>query len=193
MSQLSFPARGQRPEDTLGPAAVLHADAHADTWDAYFGARLTHGTPFRRASEKGFIDSNPSAYLRIQGPLYGKGDLEDDAQLCFEITTTAYIEANGIPATLERLRRLMDNKPVYLSIDINVLDPAHAPGTGNPEAGLTSRELLRIIRGLADLNIVGTDVIEVSPVYDNAQLTSIAANHVIYDPISAMGSSPFPA
>lgn len=171
-----------------GPVTVLHADAHLDTWDTYFGAPLTHGTPFRRASEDGFIDLSSSAHLGIRGPLYGKSDLEDDARLGFEVTTTEFIEGHGVAAAIERLRARLGSGPVYLSIDIDVLDPAHAPGTGTPEAGgLTSRELLRIIRELADLNIVGADVVEVSPAYDHAQLTGIAASHVVYELIAAMG------
>lgn len=170
-----------------GPVAVLHADAHLDTWDTYFGAPLTHGTPFRRASEDGFIDLNSSVHIGTRGPLYGKKDLQEDEALGFEITTSEFIEANGIPAALDRICSRLGDKPVYVSVDIDVLDPAHAPGTGTPEAGgLTSRELLRIVRGLADLNVVGADVVEVSPSYDHAQLTGISASHVIYDLISVM-------
>lgn len=174
--------------EKYGPVAVLHADAHLDTWDTYFGAPITHGTPFRRASEAGFIDLTASAHLGIRGPLYGKNDLHDDARLGFEITTTEFIETQGVASALDRLRARVGGRPVYVSIDIDVLDPAHAPGTGTPEAGgLTSREMLRIIRGLSDLNIVGADVVEVSPAYDHAQLTAIAAAHVIYELVSAMG------
>jgi agmatinase len=173
-----------------GPVAVLHFDAHLDTWDTYFGAPMTHGTPFRRASEEGLIDLTASMHAGTRGPLYGKGDLEDDARLGFTIVTTEYIEEHGVPAALERIRARVGNKPLYISIDIDVLDPAHAPGTGTPEAGgLTSRELLRIIRGLADLNIVGADVVEVAPAYDHAQITAVAASHVVYELISAMGHS----
>ncbi len=172
-----------------GPVAVLHFDAHLDTWDTYFGAPMTHGTPFRRASEEGLIDMTASMHGGIRGPLYGKGDLEDDVKLGFQIVTTEFIEENGVPAALDRIRARVGNKPLYISIDIDVLDPAHAPGTGTPEAGgLTSRELLRIIRGLADLNIVGADVVEVAPAYDHAQITAVAASHVVYELLSAMAA-----
>lgn len=174
-----------------GPVAVLHADAHLDTWDTYFGAPLTHGTPFRRASEDGFIDLAGSAHLGIRGPLYGEEDLEVDRRLGFEVTTTEFVEEHGVPAAVDRLSTRLGDRPVYLSIDIDVLDPAHAPGTGTPDAGgLTTRELLRIIRGLTHLNIVGVDVVEVSPPYDHAQLTGIAAAHVMYELISAMAPRP---
>ncbi|WP_147108150.1 agmatinase [Nesterenkonia populi] len=170
-----------------GPVAVLHADAHLDTWDSYFGAPVTHGTPFRRASEAGFIDLTASAHLGIRGPLYGEHDLEEDERLGFEVTTTEFVEEHGVPAAVKRLRDRVGDRPVYVSIDIDVLDPAHAPGTGTPDAGgLTTREMLRIIRSLTDLNIVGADVVEVSPPYDHAQLTGIAAAHVVYELISAM-------
>ncbi len=173
-----------------GPVAVLHFDAHLDTWDTYFGAPTTHGTPFRRASEEGLIDLTASMHGGTRGPLYGKGDLEDDARLGFTIVTTEFVEEHGVPAALERIRERIGDKPLYISIDIDVLDPAHAPGTGTPEAGgLTSRELLRIIRGLADRNIVGADVVEVAPAYDHAQITAVAASHVVYELISAMGHS----
>ena len=170
-----------------GPVAVLHFDAHLDTWDTYFDEPITHGTPFRRASEEGFLDRTASVHVGTRGPLYSKQDLEDDERLGFSIVSSEYIEENGIPAALDRIRRRVGDRPLYISIDIDVLDPAHAPGTGTPEAGgLTSRELLRLLRGLTDLNIVGADVVEVAPAYDHAQVTGIAAAHVAYELMTAM-------
>ncbi len=173
--------------ETHGPVAVLHFDAHLDTWDTYFGAPVTHGTPFRRASEEGLIDLEASMHVGIRGPLYSKSDLEDDSRLGFAIITSEFIEEHGVEAAIERLRARIGTAPLYISIDIDVLDPAHAPGTGTPEAGgLTSRELLRMLRALNDLEIVGADVVEVSPAYDHAQLTAVAASHVVYELLSAM-------
>jgi len=170
-----------------GPVAVLHFDAHLDTWDTYFGAPTTHGTPFRRASEEGLIDLTASMHVGIRGPLYAKSDLEDDARLGFAIVTSEHLEERGVAAAIERIRGRVGTAPLYISIDIDVLDPAHAPGTGTPEAGgLTSRELLRIVRGLSDLPIVGADIVEVAPAYDHAQLTAVAASHVAYELLSAM-------
>lgn len=170
-----------------GPVAVLHFDAHLDTWDTYFGAPVTHGTPFRRASEEGLIDLTASMHVGIRGPLYGIEDVSDDKRLGFAIVTSEDIEEQGVEAAIERIRTRIGDKPLYISIDIDVLDPAHAPGTGTPEAGgLTSRELLRMVRALADRNIVGADVVEVAPAYDHAQLTAVAASHVAYELISAM-------
>lgn len=170
-----------------GPVAVLHFDAHLDTWDTYFDEPITHGTPFRRASEDGFIDQTASMHVGTRGPLYGKKDLEDDARLGFAIVTSEYVEEQGVESAIERIRNRVGDKPLYISIDIDVLDPSHAPGTGTPEAGgLTSRELLRMLRALTDLNIVGADVVEVAPAYDHAQITGIAAAHVTYELMTAM-------
>lgn len=170
-----------------GPVAVLHFDAHLDTWDTYFGAPITHGTPFRRASEEGLIDLEASMHVGIRGPLYSKDDLEDDSRLGFAIVSSEFVDEHGVDAAIARIRTRIGDAPLYISIDIDVLDPAHAPGTGTPEAGgLTSRELLRMLRALADLRIVGADVVEVAPAYDHAQLTAVAASHVIYELLSAM-------
>lgn len=170
-----------------GPVAVLHFDAHLDTWDTYFGAPITHGTPFRRASEEGLIDLSASTHVGIRGPLYGPEDLRDDARLGFAIISSAEIESEGLPRAIERMLARLGDRPIYVSVDVDVLDPAHAPGTGTPEAGgMTSRELLAMIRALRAVNLVGADVVEVAPAYDHAQITAIAASHIAYEIISAM-------
>jgi len=172
-----------------GPVAVLHFDAHLDTWDTYFGAPVTHGTPFRRASEEGLIDLTASCHVGTRGPLYSKQDLDDDERLGFSIVSSVDIEVDGVEAAIARMRRRIGDRPLYISIDIDVLDPAHAPGTGTPEAGgMTSRELLRMLRALSDRNVVGADVVEVSPAYDHAQVTGIAASHVVYELVSLMAA-----
>jgi agmatinase len=170
-----------------GPVAVVHFDAHLDTWDTYFGAPVTHGTPFRRASEEGLIDLEASLHIGIRGPLYSRQDLRDDARLGFAIIAGHEVETEGVVGVIARMLARIGDRPVYVSVDIDVLDPAHAPGTGTPEAGgLTSRELLSILRALSGVNLVGADVVEVSPAYDHAQITAIAASHVAYELISAM-------
>src|ERR671920_1989478 len=170
-----------------GPVAVVHFDAHLDTWDTYFGAPYTHGTPFRRASEEGLIDLERSMHMGIRGPLYSKQDLEDDAVLGFQVIRSDDYEVDGVRSIVERMRSRLAGGPVYVSVDIDVLDPAHAPGTGTPEAGgLTSRELLNTLRGLVGIDVVGADIVEVSPPYDHAELTGIAAAHVGYELLSVL-------
>ncbi|KQQ52694.1 agmatinase [Plantibacter sp. Leaf314] len=170
-----------------GPVAVVHFDAHLDTWDTYFGAPITHGTPFRRASEEGLVDLEASLHVGIRGPLYSREDLRDDQRLGFAVISSVELETEGLSRAIARMLARIGDRPVYLSVDIDVLDPAHAPGTGTPEAGgLTSRELLAMIRALAGVRLVGADVVEVAPAYDHAQLTAVAASHVVYEILSAM-------
>jgi agmatinase len=174
-----------------GPISVVHFDAHLDTWDTYFGAPTTHGTPFRRAAEEGLIDPEGSIHVGIRGPLYAPGDLVDDAALGFTTITCPDIEVDGVGTVIERIRTRVQDRPVYVSVDIDVLDPAHAPGTGTPEAGgMTSRELLAVLRSFADLHLVSADIVEVAPAYDHAQVTGIAAAHVGYELLSAMAPGP---
>ena len=170
-----------------GPVAVLHFDAHLDTWDTYFGAPYTHGTPFRRASEEGLIDREHSLHIGIRGPLYDRGDLTDDGVAGFQVIPATDFEEFRVAGVIERMKHRLGGRPVYVSVDIDVLDPAHAPGTGTPEAGgMSSRELLAILRSLADLRVAGADIVEVAPAYDHAEITGIAAAHVGYELLSAM-------
>ena len=170
-----------------GPVALVHFDAHLDTWDTYFGAPYTHGTPFRRAVEEGLLDLDVSAHVGIRGPLYAAQDLIDDQRLGFAIVSTEDVARRGVDEAIDRVRTRVGGRPVYVSIDIDVLDPAHAPGTGTPEpGGLTTRELQLILRGLTDVNLVGGDVVEVAPAYDHAELTTIAAANVVYELLGLM-------
>ena len=170
-----------------GPVAVVHFDAHLDTWDTYFGAPMTHGTPFRRASEEGLLDQTACLHIGTRGPLYGRADLRDDERLGFAVIGAHEVDDEGVDGVVRRIRQRIADRPVYISVDIDVLDPAHAPGTGTPEAGgLTSRELLAIIRSFTDVNVIGADVVEVAPAYDHAQITAIAASHVLYELLCAM-------
>ena len=172
-----------------GPVAVVHFDAHLDTWDTYFGAAYTHGTPFRRASEEGILDKTGCLHVGTRGPLYSSDDLTDDTALGFQVLPATDVEQLGVAGMIEAVAARVGDRPVYVSIDIDVLDPAFAPGTGTPEAGgLTSRELLAVLRSLARLNLVGADIVEVAPVYDHAQVTGIAAAHVGYELLSALAA-----
>jgi agmatinase len=170
-----------------GPVAVVHFDAHLDTWDTYFGAAYTHGTPFRRASEEGLIDREASMHVGIRGPLYATSDLSDDTALGFSVVHALELEDLGSRGVIERIRARVQDRPVYVSVDIDVLDPAFAPGTGTPESGgLLSRELLAVLRGFSSMQLVGADIVEVAPAYDHAEITGIAASHVGYELLSAM-------
>jgi guanidinobutyrase / D-arginase len=170
-----------------GPVALVHFDAHLDTWDTYFNAPLTHGTPFRRAAEEGLFVPGHSAHVGIRGSLYTPNDLTADADLGFTIIHCAEFEHRTVTDVVEQLRRTIGSHPLYVSIDVDVLDPSHAPATGTPEAGgLTSRELLAIVRGFDGLNLVGADIVEVSPAYDHAEITGVAAANLAYELVSLL-------
>lgn len=169
----------------LGPVAVLHFDAHLDTWGSYFGAPIHHGSPFRRASEEGLLDLEGCVHVGTRSSIYRPEDLGEDARLGFQVIRCETVEVEGLGSAIEAAKRRLGDRPVYLSVDIDVLDPAFAPGTGTPEAGgLTSRELLSFLRRLRGINLVGADVVEVSPAYDHAEVTGIAAAHVAYELLS---------
>lgn len=168
-----------------GQVALVHFDAHLDTWDTYFGAPYTHGTPFRRAAEEGLFNDDASMHVGIRGPLYSPDDLAKDEELGFRIVHCDELESHGVEHVVKRIRKRVGDQPLYLSIDIDVLDPAHAPGTGTPEiAGITSRELVGIIRGLQGLNLVAADVVEVAPAYDHAEITSLAAATIAFEMVN---------
>jgi len=170
-----------------GPVALVHFDAHLDTWQAYFGQRYTHGTPFRRAVEEGLLDTEAVCHVGTRGPLYGRRDLDEDRRLGFGVVTAGDVLRRGVGEVVAALRERVGSRPLYVSVDVDVLDPAHAPGTGTPEAGgLTSRELLEIVRGLRGCRLVGGDVVELAPAYDHAEITAIAAAHVAYDLVALL-------
>jgi agmatinase len=173
-----------------GPVAVAHFDAHLDTWDTVYDAPYTHGSPFRRAAEEGLIDMEASIHIGIRGPLPARTDLDDDRRLGFTVISSPQLELDGVGTAARRLRERVGDRPVYVSVDIDVLDPAHAPGTGTPEAGgLTSRELLILLREFTTMNLVSADIVEVAPAYDHAQITGIAAAHISYELLSTMAAN----
>ncbi len=173
-----------------GPVALVHFDAHLDTWDTYFGAPCTHGTPFRRASEQGLIVKGHSAHVGIRGSLYDRADLLDDESLGFTVVHCRDIDRIGVDGVIERIRERVGEHPVYVSIDIDVLDPAFAPGTGTPEiGGMTSRELVAVLRAMRGLPIVGADVVEVAPAYDSGDVTAVAAANLAYELITLMADN----
>jgi agmatinase len=174
-----------------GPVALIHFDAHLDTWDTYFGAPYTHGTPFRRAHEEGLLAPDRCAHLGIRGPLFTAQDLVDDAGFGFTIVGAFDYLTRSVASIADEIRERAGDLPVYVSIDVDVMDPAHAPGTGTPEAGgLSSRELLATLRAFAGLRVVGADVVEVAPAYDHGEITAIAAANVVYELLGLTAIAP---
>ncbi len=173
-----------------GPVALIHFDAHLDTWDSYFGADRTHGTVFRRAFEEGLLLQDSSVHVGIRGPLYDATDLVDDRGFGFSTIRATDFDRLGVDEVVRRVRDRIGDAPLYLSVDIDVLDPAFAPGTGTPEiGGFTSRELLAMLRGISGERLVAADVVEVSPAYDHAEVTALAAATVAYETMSLMAAA----
>jgi agmatinase len=171
-----------------GPLSLLQLDAHTDTWDSYFGSRYTHGTVFRRAVEEGLIDASSSVQIGLRGSLYSAEDLADNRALGFSTLLAREFDAAGVSGALDLARSRL-RSPTYVTVDVDVMDPAFAPGTGTPEAGgLTSREVLALLQGLAglDVRLAGADVVEVSPPYDPTGATAVAAANIAYELIALL-------
>jgi agmatinase len=166
-----------------GPVAVVLLDAHADTWDQYYGERYFHGTPFRRALEEGLIDPARSLLAGMRGSLYAASDLDEPRSWGFEIVPCDELRTWTAAEYGERVRERIGDGPAYLSFDIDVLDPAFAPGTGTPEvAGLLPHEAIAFLRALAGVRFVGYDVVEVSPPYDGpGQVTALNGASIAYE------------
>ena len=165
-----------------GPVALLQFDAHSDTWDSYFGKKYNHGTVFRRAIEEGLLDVSRSIQIGMRGGLYGTEDLQDARNLGLAVYTTSEYKRAGVPAMLEIIRQRVGTGPVFLSFDIDFLDPVYAPGTGTPEvAGASIDDALSFVRGLTGIPFVGFDLVEVLPAYDHGQITAAAASNIVYE------------
>ena len=176
----------------FGSLALVHFDAHLDTWNAYFGgARYTHGTPFRRAAEEGLLDLGRSVHVGTRGPQFSADDLRSDSELGFRLIAGRAIDDRGAPGIAAEIRELVGQAQVYLSFDIDLLDPAFAPGTGTPEAGgWSTREAIAVLRGLAGIRLAGADVVEVAPAYDHAEVTAIAAANIAYEILCLFSLTP---
>ena len=168
-----------------GPVSLVHFDSHSDTVEEYFGKPYNHGTPFRRAVEENLLDVDHSIQIGLRGSIYSEKHLEIPKELGFEIITTEEIWELGISKTIQKIRNRVLNTKVFLTFDIDFVDPAYAPGTGTPEVGgFTSGEALRFVRGLKGLNFVGFDLVEVLPAFDPSEITSLLASNIIYEFIS---------
>jgi agmatinase len=169
-----------------GPVGMVHVDAHQDMWDEYFGHRYFHGTPFRRAVEEGLLDTSRVVQVGIRGPVYAEDDFAFARAHGIRWVTAVRIQREGWGAVQEVIAAVRGG-PVYLSFDVDGVDPAFAPGTGTPEpGGLTSREALEVVRALAGLDLVGADLVEVSPPYDHAGITAVLAAAVLFEVVSAL-------
>jgi agmatinase len=172
-----------------GSLSLFQLDAHTDTRErGYAGQAESHATIMRRACEERLIDAGHSLQVGLRGPLHARTDLEADRSLGFRTVLARELEAIGVDGVLEAARNTL-RSPLYVSVDVDVLDPSYAPGTGTPEpGGLTTRELLGILRGLSGigLDLVGADVVEVSPPYDSHGITAIAAAGAAFDLLSLM-------
>ena len=166
-----------------GPLALVQLDAHADTWDEYFGQRYFHGTTFKRAAEEGLIDPNASVQAGMRGSVYASGDLQGARELGFTVLTSDELRAIGPQAYGELVRTRVGQRLVFLSFDVDFLDPAFAPGTGTPEiAGFSTAEAVAFLRALRGVPLAGCDVVEVSPSYDGpGQQTALAAANVLWE------------
>ncbi|HEY8107640.1 MAG TPA: agmatinase [Gaiellaceae bacterium] len=169
-----------------GPLALVQLDAHGDTWDEYFGQRYFHGTTFLRAVEEKLIEPAASVQAGLRGSLFEDGDLESARELGFAVLSCDQLRALAPGSYASLVRERAGTRPVFVSFDVDVLDPAFAPGTGTPEVGgLSTAEALAFLRALRGINLVGADVVEVSPPYDGpGQQTALAAANVAYELLS---------
>ena len=169
-----------------GPLALVQLDAHGDTWDEYFGQRYFHGTTFKRAVEEKLIDPAASVQAGLRGSLFADGDLEEAREMGFAVIPCEQLRTLGTGGYASLVATRAAKRPVFLSFDVDVLDPAFAPGTGTPEVGgLSTAEALAFVRSLRGINLVGADVVEVSPPYDGpGQQTALAAANVAYELLS---------
>jgi agmatinase len=169
-----------------GPLALVQLDSHGDVWESYFGQRYFHGTTFKRALEEGLLDAASSVQAGMRGSLYGPGDIDVARDMGFTVLTTDELRDLGPVGYGELVRSTVGDKPVFMSFDIDFLDPAFAPGTGTPEAGgFSTAEALAFVRNLRDVQLAGCDVVEVSPPYDGpGGVTALAGATVVYELLS---------
>jgi agmatinase len=169
-----------------GPLALVQLDSHGDTWEQYFGQKYFHGTTFKRAVEEGLLDPTASVQAGMRGSLYGAEDIQVARDLGFTVLTTDELRDLGPKQYGELVHSKVGTRPVFMSFDIDFLDPAFAPGTGTPEVGgFSTAEALAFLRSLKGIRLEGCDVVEVSPPYDGpGMITALAAANVLYELIS---------
>lgn len=165
-----------------GPVALVHVDAHADVNDEMFGERIAHGTPFRRAVEEGLLQGDKVWQIGLRGSGYAADDFDWPRQQGFTVVPAHEVWWQSLAPLMARVRESIGNAPCYLSFDIDGIDPAYAGGTGTPEiGGLTVPQALEIVRGCRGLNLVGCDLVEVSPPYDTSGNTALLGANLLYE------------
>jgi agmatinase len=165
----------------FGPVGLIQFDAHNDTWGGYFGSPHSHGTPVRRAVEEGLLRGSDVLQVGLRGQVYSKSDFDFGRDHGFRVVTSEEFHQGGVPLVRRYLKKLA-KRPVYVTLDIDVVDPAFAPGTGTPQVGgLSSAQILQLVRSLQGLHIVGCDLVEVSPPYDSGEITSLLAANLLYE------------
>ncbi|MDB5928347.1 MAG: agmatinase [Polaromonas sp.] len=165
-----------------GPVALVHVDAHADVNDDMFGERLAHGTPFRRAVEEGLLQGSKVWQIGLRGTGYSADDFDWPRQQGFTVVQAHEVWYQSLAPLMARVRESIGDAPCYLSFDIDGIDPAYAGGTGTPEiGGLTVPQGLEIIRGCRGLNLVGADLVEVSPPYDLSGNTALLGANLLFE------------
>jgi guanidinobutyrase len=165
-----------------GPVALVHVDAHADINDDMFGERIAHGTPFRRAVEEGLLQCDKVWQIGLRGTGYAADDFDWPRRQGFTVVPAHELWYQSLAPLMQRVRQAIGNAPCYLSFDIDGIDPAYAGGTGTPEVGgLSVPQALEIVRGCRGLNLVGADLVEVSPPYDPSGNTALLGANLLYE------------
>lgn len=165
----------------FGPVALVQFDAHNDTWGGYFGSPHSHGTPVRRAVEEGLLLQGGVLQAGLRGQVYSEDDFSFGREHSFHVITSEELHRSGV-SSVARVLKKFRGKPVYFTLDIDVVDPAFAPGTGTPQVGgLSSAQILDLVRSLKGQNLVGCDLVEVSPPYDLGEITSLLAANLLYE------------
>lgn len=165
----------------FGPVAFIQLDAHGDTWTGYFGSPHSHGTPVKYAVEEGLIAKGYALQVGLRGQVYSDDDFDFARKHKIQIVTCEEFHRHGTKLLKRHLKKFL-SRPVYITLDIDVVDPAFAPGTGTPQVGgVSSAQILEALRSLKGLNLVGCDVVEVSPPYDNGEITSLLAANLLFE------------
>ena len=185
---ISFPILEAVAKDD--PVGLIHIDAHTDTWGEWQGSVVHHGAPFRRAVERGLIDPRRTIQIGIRGARTTTEGWDFSRDSGIRVLFMHEIEEMGVGAVIEEARRTVGDGPIYITFDVDGLDPAYAPGTGTPEVGgLTTREALRLLRGMRGLDLIGGDVVEVAPPFDPSGNTALVGATLMYEILCLLAES----